>query len=180
MAVHSRSTLVLAAWSFAVVLARPVQTRAEPPYSRDPNAPVQLGLVASERADPKIDVFIPQALVYGSEQHRSRYCSPWIRITNHSEDIVQTLVLQIAYQQSGQSKPLSTITVLDKPLLPHETRTFAYNPLPTESCDGIEGTVRVTECTLAFGGSCSKAIRVLTNGAILLQQAAKPKEPGTP
>ncbi|AUH51393.1 hypothetical protein CXB49_11485 [Chromobacterium sp. ATCC 53434] len=158
-----------AAWALAA--------HADFPYTKDQTSPVQTATRTPPVQHGAIDVAISQAHVYGLDSGGSHsYCSPSIKIINHSQDTLRTLILGIEYHRNGSRESSgSSVVNLNLPLEPDNYTTTYFNPLSVSSCKDLQGTVTVLSCQYAFNGDCEADVHAIGFGAIPLQRAAGKK-----
>jgi hypothetical protein len=98
----------------------------------------------------------------------SLYCSPTVRVSNSTDQLVDELVLGLEYRsRNGQKISTSTVRVVQLKSGATETRLFIR--VPVSDCDEVgSGTVEVVRCAYLNGKSCQDRVRAVSYGAIPL------------
>jgi hypothetical protein len=132
-------------------------------------APVTLQRVISHaRPIGPVFIAIPLAHVFGKSNGKdTHYCSPSIRATNSSNDVVEELIIGIDYKNGAGQIVSSSITRYDN-IKVQAQDTHIFYQLETPTCKNLTGSVSVVRCKYLNGHDCSKDVLAIDYGAIPL------------
>jgi hypothetical protein len=113
-------------------------------------------------------VAIPVAYRYGIGGDDRAYCSPSIRATNSSSEIIEELIVGIDYLTAAGKPAGATITRYADIKVRRQETHFFYQ-LAVSECRGIEGRVSVVRCVYSTGEDCSSEVQAVGFGTIPLR-----------
>jgi hypothetical protein len=113
-------------------------------------------------------IAIPLAHLFGKSNGRDKhYCSPSIRASNSSNEVVEELIIGIDYRNGAGQVVSSSITRYDNIKIQAQD-THIFYQLETHTCTNLTGSVSVLRCKYSSGHDCSKDVVAIDFGAIPL------------